>query len=44
MKHRLNEWLRQLGVALGLSETPRLQPVPIRSDEQRRLAEQRRRH
>ncbi|WP_017938014.1 PA1414 family protein [Zestomonas thermotolerans] len=43
MKRRLNAWLWQLGVALGLIEAPRLQPVPVRSDEQRRQAEARRR-
>ncbi|MGF6690607.1 hypothetical protein M2318_000651 [Metapseudomonas resinovorans] len=42
MKKRLEAWMWQLGVALGLIETPRLQPIPIRSEEQRRLAEQRR--
>ncbi|CAD5109642.1 PA1414 family protein [Zestomonas carbonaria] len=42
MKRRLNAWLSQLGAALGLIEVPRLQPVPVRSDEQRRLAEERR--
>ncbi|WP_305956021.1 PA1414 family protein [Pseudomonas sp. 2FG] len=43
----MNIWLRtlawKLSVALGLIEAPRLQPIPIHSDEQRRLAEQRRR-
>lgn len=43
MKSRLHAWLWQLGVALGLIESPRLQPVRVRSDEQRRLAEERRR-
>lgn len=38
----MKEWLHELAVALGLVEPPRLQPVPIKSAEQRRLAEQRR--
>lgn len=42
MKKRLDAWMWQLGVALGLIEAPRLQPIPLRSEEQRRLAEQRR--
>ncbi|MDF3842842.1 hypothetical protein P3W55_14085 [Pseudomonas citronellolis] len=40
-------WLQtlawKLGVTLGLIEPPRLQPIPISSDEQRRYAQQRRR-
>ncbi|MDN6876061.1 PA1414 family protein [Pseudomonas citronellolis] len=40
-------WLQtlawKLGVTLGLIEPPRLQPIPIPSDEQRRHAQQRRR-
>ncbi|UVE16492.1 hypothetical protein NVV93_12815 [Pseudomonas sp. LS44] len=43
MKSRLNAWLWQVGVALGLIDAPRLQPIPVRSEEQRRLAEQRQR-
>ncbi|WP_283246495.1 PA1414 family protein [Zestomonas insulae] len=43
MKRRLNAWMFQLAVALGLIEAPQLQPVRVHSDEQRRLAEQRRR-
>ncbi|WP_269451137.1 PA1414 family protein [Metapseudomonas resinovorans] len=42
MKKRLEAWMWQLGVALGLVEKPRLQPIPVRSGEQRRLTEQRR--
>ncbi|MCO6058652.1 hypothetical protein NG726_18500 [Pseudomonas sp. MOB-449] len=42
MKKRLEAWIWQLGVALGLIEAPRLQPIPVRSEEQRRLTEQRR--
>lgn len=37
----MKEWLHELAVALGLVEPPRLQPIPIKSTEQRRLAEQR---
>ncbi|WP_279381562.1 MULTISPECIES: PA1414 family protein [unclassified Pseudomonas] len=41
-------WLQgiawKLAVTLGLIEPPRMQPIPIRSDEQRRLMEQRRRY
>ena len=40
-------WLQtlawKLDVTLGLIEPPRLQPIPIPSDEQRRYAQQRRR-
>ncbi|GLU40585.1 PA1414 family protein [Pseudomonas sp. NBRC 100443] len=40
-------WLQtlawKLGVTLGLIEPPRLQPIPIPSDEQRRYTQQRRR-
>lgn len=36
MKSRLNAWVWQLAVALGLIEPPKLQPIPVRSDEQRR--------
>ncbi|WP_305955920.1 PA1414 family protein [Pseudomonas sp. 2FE] len=40
-------WLRtlawKLSVAFGLIAPPRLQPIPIHSDEQRRLVKQRRR-
>lgn len=43
MKVWLHSIAWKLGVALGLIEPPRLQPIPIRSDEQRRLMEQRRR-
>ncbi|BBP84375.1 hypothetical protein thsps21_49000 [Pseudomonas sp. No.21] len=43
MKAWLSHIAWQLSVTLGLSERPRLQPIPVRSDEQRRLAEQRRR-
>ncbi|AOE84415.1 PA1414 family protein [Pseudomonas sp. TCU-HL1] len=42
MMKRLEAWMWQLGVALGLIEAPRLQPIPVPSEEQRRLAEQRR--
>lgn len=40
MKAWLSRFAWQLSVTLGLIE--RLQPIPVRSDEQRRLAEARR--
>ncbi|MGH8434452.1 MAG: PA1414 family protein [Pseudomonas sp.] len=43
MKIWLHTLAWKLSVALGLSEAPRLQPIPIPSEERRRLAEQRRR-
>ncbi|WP_271411606.1 PA1414 family protein [Pseudomonas sp. Q1-7] len=42
MKKRLEAWMWHLGVALGLIEAPRLQPIPVRSEEQHRLAGRRR--
>jgi len=39
----MKEWLYELALALGLIEPPRLQPVPIKHDEQRRSLQQRRR-
>ncbi|WP_277949286.1 PA1414 family protein [Pseudomonas sp. LFM046] len=42
MMKRLEAWMWHVGVALGLIKAPRLQPIPVRSEEQRRLAEQRR--
>jgi hypothetical protein len=40
MNTKLQEWLHDLGVALGLIERPKLQPIPVRSndkhDKQRR--------
>lgn len=43
MKARVERFIWQVGVALGLIETPKLQPIPVRSNEQQRLAQQRRR-
>lgn len=31
---KLQSWLHDLGVALGLIERPKLVPIPIRNDEQ----------
>ncbi|SDH92878.1 PA1414 family protein [Pseudomonas panipatensis] len=42
MKLWLQSLAWNLGVALGLIEAPRLQRIPVHSDEQRRLAQQRR--
>ncbi|MFJ7142958.1 PA1414 family protein [Pseudomonas protegens] len=42
MKDKLQSWLHDLGVALGLIEPP-LQPVPISTDEELRRRQQRRR-
>ncbi|MGH8354547.1 MAG: PA1414 family protein [Pseudomonas sp.] len=42
MKAWLNRCARQMFAALGLIERRRLQPVPVPSDERRRLAEGRR--
>lgn len=43
----MKAWLQsiawKLGIMFGLIEPPRLQPIPIRRDEQRRPMEQRRR-
>ncbi len=39
MKDKLQTWLHDLGVALGLIEPP-LQPVPIRTDDDRRRRQQ----
>lgn len=35
MKEKIQNWLDDLGVALGLIEPP-LQPVPIRTDDEQR--------
>ncbi|WP_256586782.1 PA1414 family protein [Metapseudomonas furukawaii] len=35
MKKRLEAWMWQLAVALGLMEAPRLQPIPVRNEGQR---------
>ncbi|WP_267464134.1 PA1414 family protein [Pseudomonas neuropathica] len=42
MKEKIQNWLQDLGVALGLIEPP-LQPVPIRTDDEQRRRQQRRR-
>ena len=35
MKEKIQNWLHDLGVALGLIEPP-LQPIPIRTDDEQR--------
>ncbi|WP_329604778.1 PA1414 family protein [Pseudomonas fulva] len=42
MNKRMNNWLHDLGVALGLIPPP-LQPVPIPTEDERRRRENRRR-
>lgn len=42
MDTKLQDWLHDLGVALGLIERPKLQPVPVRTDDKRRRQPQRR--
>jgi hypothetical protein len=42
MKEKIQNWLHDLGVALGLIEPP-LQPVPIRTDDEQRRRQPRRR-
>ncbi|MFJ4144656.1 PA1414 family protein [Pseudomonas sp. NPDC089734] len=36
MNSKLQEWLHDLGVALGLIERPKLQPIPVRAEDERR--------
>ncbi|RMO54857.1 hypothetical protein ALQ37_05124 [Pseudomonas syringae pv. aptata] len=36
MNSKLQEWLHDVGVALGLIERPKLQPIPVRADDDRR--------
>ena len=43
MKARVEGFIWQIGVALGLIEKPELQRIPVRSNEQQRLAQERRR-
>ena len=42
MKEKIQNWLHDLGVALGLIEPP-LQPVPIRTDDEQRRRQGKRR-
>ncbi|WP_264760094.1 PA1414 family protein [Pseudomonas quasicaspiana] len=42
MDTKLQDWLHDLGVALGLIERPKLQPVPVRTGDKRRRQPQRR--
>ena len=42
MNTKLQDWLHDLGVALGLIERPKLQPIPVRTDDKRRRQPQRR--
>ncbi|TWI50963.1 hypothetical protein IQ22_03663 [Pseudomonas duriflava] len=43
MKERMQELAAKLLEVLGLADQPRLQPIPVRSREQERLAAERRR-
>jgi hypothetical protein len=43
MKARFEHFIWQIGVALGLIEAPEPQRIPVRSDEQQRLRQERRR-
>jgi hypothetical protein len=43
MKERIQELASKLIEALGLADQPRLQPIPVRSRERERLAEEQRR-
>ncbi|HEX8589503.1 PA1414 family protein [Pseudomonas sp.] len=36
MNSKLQEWLHNAGVALGLIEPPKLQPVPVRTNDDER--------
>ena len=36
MNNKLQDWLHDLGVALGLIERPKLQPIPVRTDGDKR--------
>ena len=36
MNSKWQEWLHDVGVALGLIERPKLQPIPIRTDDDER--------
>lgn len=39
----MKNWFEKITAQLNALFVPRMQPIPIRSDEQRRLAEERRR-
>ncbi|WP_283939387.1 PA1414 family protein [Pseudomonas fulva] len=39
----MKNWFEKITAQLNALLAPRMQPIPIRSDEQRRLAEERRR-
>ncbi|WP_141230148.1 MULTISPECIES: PA1414 family protein [Pseudomonas] len=43
MDTKLQDWLHDLGVALGLIERPKLQPVPVRTDDDKRRRQPQRR-
>ncbi len=43
MKEHIQELASKLIEALGLADQPRLQPIPVRSRERERLAEEQRR-
>lgn len=36
MNSKLQEWLHDVGVALGLIEPPKLQPIPVRTNDDKR--------
>ncbi|MEG5263885.1 PA1414 family protein [Pseudomonas sp. JDS28PS106] len=36
MNSKLQEWLHDVGVALGLIERPKPVPIPVRTDDDRR--------
>jgi len=42
MKEKIQNWLHDLGVALGLIEPP-MQPIPIRTDDEQRRRQPHRR-
>ncbi|KPX81967.1 hypothetical protein ALP66_04659 [Pseudomonas amygdali pv. photiniae] len=41
MNSKLQEWLHDAGVALGLIERPKLQPIPVRADDDDRRRQRR---
>ncbi|HEY0289025.1 MAG TPA: PA1414 family protein [Pseudomonas sp.] len=42
MNSKLQEWLHDVGVALGLIERPKLQPIPVRSNDDNKRRQPRR--
>ncbi|MGV8917434.1 MAG: PA1414 family protein [Pseudomonas sp.] len=43
MNGKLQDWLHDLGVALGLIERPKLQPIPVRTGDDKRRQQRPRR-